>query len=400
MKNFVKKISQQILYQLIGKVISVSSTIIILGLITRRYGEEGTGVFTLALTYLAMFMLLSDFGFNAHVLRQIRNSKHEIRNEWRKLLGTRIVWAVILMVISISLLPFLPLGGDQFKQLVILGSPIIFGSAIFVSTNLIFQSKLRYDLSVTASSAGVLANLFLVSIFVYFDLPIFYLIISQLLNWILVVCLVLYFSRKLTVSVTPLWDWIFSRKLLFSTWPIAATLALNVVYFRADAFLVAFYKGVADAGIYNVAYSVFQSAIVLPTFIMNAYYPMLLKSFKGIRLVALGLFLLAGLGTVLTLMLAPFLTNILTGGGFPGSSQSLQILSLGFPAYFLSALLMWILISQGKYKTLLIIYMFGLIINLALNFIFIPQYAFYAASWITVVSEYLILALLIVSLRV
>lgn len=404
----ILKISQQTFWQIIGKAISVISTIIILGLITRKFGEQGTGIFTLALTYISMFMLLADFGFNAHVLRQIRNvrqvepprgTKFEIRNEFRKLLGTRIVWAAVLMVISVSLLPFLPVGGDQFRQMIILGSPIIFGSAIFVSCNLIFQSKLRYDLSVSATSAGTVLNLLLVVWFVNFNFPLLYLILAQILNWMLVVLLALILSQKIIHSLKPIFDISFSKKLIKSSWPIAATLGLNVVYFRADSFIVAYFKGVSDTGIYNIAYSIFQSALVLPAFIMNAYYPMMLKSFKGIRLVGLGLFVLAGFGTLLTLLLAPFVIKILTGSGFAGSSQALQILSLGFPAYFLSALLMWTMVTKGMYKKLLFIYASGLLINLALNFIFIPQYSFYGASVITVISEYLILILLAASLR-
>lgn len=393
------KISQQTLWQIIGKAGSVVSTIIILGLVTRKYGEEGTGALTLALTYIAMFMLLGDFGFNAHVLRQVQRVKGKVQSEeFRKLLGTRIIWAAVLMGISTITASFLPIGGDQFRQMVILGSPVIFGSAIFISTNLIFQSRLRYDLSVLATSAGTTLNLLLVIWFVSSDFPILYLILAQVLNWVLVVSLGLILSGKITQITMPGFDINFSKKLIKSSWPIAATLGLNVVYFRADAFMVAYFKGISDAGIYNVAYSVFQSALVLPTFIMNAYYPMMLKSFKGIKLIGLGLLLLAIFGTVLTLVLAPFVTILLTGGGFSGSSRALQVLSLGFPAYFLSSLFMWVLISKGKYKTLLVIYALGLIINLILNLIFIPQYSFYAASAVTVISEYLILIMLLVSL--
>ena len=101
---------------------------------------------------------------------------------------------------------------------------------------------------------------------------------------------------------------------------------------------------------------------------------------------------------LLTFFLAPVITNLLTGGGFLGASQSLRILALGFPAYFVSALLMWILVGKGRYKTLLIVYTLGLIANLLLNFILIPQFSFYGASATTVISEYLILLLLLVSL--
>ena len=391
----VLKILKQTFWQILGKIVTSVSTFIILGIIARNYGEGGVGIYTLALTYLAMFYLLSDFGFNAHVLRRVQGLGLRVQDEFRKLLGTRILWAMALMGISISILPLLPIGGDLFKELIIFGSPIIFGSAIFVSTNLIFQSRLRYDLSVAATSAGTILNLCLVAFFVNAHLPLLYLIFAQVLNWILVVAVTLILSRRFTNSVLPIFDINFSKKLIKSSWPIAATLGLNVVYFRADSFMVAYFKGVSDAGIYNIAYSVFQSALVLPTFIMNAYYPMMLKSFKGIKLVGLGLFLLASLGTILTLILAPLITQVLTGGGFRGSSQSLQILSLGFPAYFLSALLMWVLVAKGKYKTLLVIYALGLLFNLVLNLSFIPQYSFYGAAVITVISEYLILLLLL-----
>ena len=195
-----------------------------------------------------------------------------------------------------------------------------------------------------------------------------------------------------------MFDLEFSKKLITSSWPIAATLVLNVIYFRADTFLIAFYRSVSESGVYNVAFSIFQSALVLPSFFMNAYYPLMLKSKNGIKLMAIVLGLLALLGSVLTYLLAPWLINFLTGGGFTESIQSLRILGLGFPAYFLSSLLMWILISTGRYKTLLVIYTTGLIFNLGLNVIFIPAYSYLAASATTALSEYLILFMLFVSL--
>src|SRR5581483_6053732 len=101
----LKKVSQQTLWQLIGKAITSISTIFILAAVTRHYGEEGTGIFTLALTYLAFFYLAEDFGFNAYVLPELLGEDTEI--EWRKLLGLRIVWAIFLVTLSIIILPFL-----------------------------------------------------------------------------------------------------------------------------------------------------------------------------------------------------------------------------------------------------------------------------------------------------
>lgn len=367
------------------------STFVILGLVARNYGVEGTGVFTLALTYLAVFYVLSDFGFNAHVLK-----KGEF--EWQKLLGTRLVWAGILVVLAVALLPFLPFV-PEFSKAIWFGVLAILGSAIFTTCNLIFQNKLRYDLSVLASSAGTILSLLFFLFLTISKYPVSFLLFAHLSGWIIIALAALLLIKKFLRNVFPIYDIQYMTGLFKDSWPIAATLALNVVYFRADSFMIAYFKSVSDAGVYNVAYSVFQSALVLPTFIMNAYYPMMLKSLDKVKLMILGLLGLSLAGTFLSIIFAPLIIQILTGGGFWGSKESLQILSLGFPAYFLSSLLMWLLITKGKYKSMFLLYTWGMILNLILNFIFIPQYSFIAASWITVISEYVILLMQIFILR-
>lgn len=389
----LSKIIQQTTWQVLGKVVTSLSTFIILGLVARNYGEKGTGIFTLALTYLAIFYLLSDFGFNAHVLKRTGILELQIKKEWNKLLGTRLIWSGILMVLALGLLPFLPFATADFNLSIYFGSLAIIGSGIFVTCNLIFQSKLRYDLSVLSSSFGTLISLAIFIFLIEKKLPISFLLFAHLTGWVLIALAALVLIKKFVSKITPVYDRRYTADLFKQSWPIAATLTLNVLYFRIDSFLIANFKSIIDVGIYNVAYSVFQAALVLPTFIMNAYYPMMLKSFGGIKRVGLALLGLAVFGTGVTILFAPFIVKLLTGGGFVGSITSLQILALGFPAYFLSSLLMWVLIARGRYKTMLMLYTSGMIFNLVANFIYIPRYSFIAASWITVVSEYLILGL-------
>ncbi len=383
---------EQSSWQVLGKVVTAFSTFVILGLVTRNYGQSGTGTFTLALTYVAIFYLLADFGFNAHILRRIKSLESGVK-EWNKLLGTRLVWSGILVVVAVGLLPFWPFSTPEFMEAVVFGSLAIIASAVFVTANLIFQGKLRYNLSVVATIIGTLVGLVVFALLASSRFPISFLMLAHLISWCIMALAALVLIRKLFSDIAPIYDIRYTINLFRQSWPVAATLALNVIYFRADAFMIAYFKSAADVGIYNVAYSVFQSALVLPTFIMNSYYPMMLKSFSGIKVVLLSLLGLSLTGLVMTFVLAPLVIDVLTGGGFSGSAVSLRILSLGFPAYFLSSLLMWVLIAKGNYKQMLLLYMLGLIVNLALNLIYIPQYSYLAASWITVISEYLILVL-------
>ncbi len=406
MNNYLK-ISQQTLWQILGKATTAISTIIILGIVARNYGEAGTGIFTLALTYLAIFYLLADFGFNAHVLRKftiypsasLKAGNLQFTIEWKKLLGTRIIWSGILVVLAVAALPFLPFVTAEFSKAILFGSLGIAGSSIFVTCNLIFQSKLRYDLSVLAVSLGTVISL---GLFVFLSLqkyPVSYLLLAHLAGSIIIAAVSFILTQIFLPKLLPVFDFLYVKQLFRDSWPIAATLALNVVYFRIDSFMIAYFKGISDVGIYNIAYSVFQSALVIPAFIMNSYYPLMLKSLKAAKFIGLGLLALACFGTVLTIVFTPFIISILTGSGFAGSVKSLQILSLGFPAYFLSSLLMWVMIAKGRYKLMLAIYACGLLFNITTNFIYIPQYSFLAASWITVISEYLLLLMQIFYLR-
>lgn len=387
------RIFKQTFWQTVSKVVTSLSTIVILSVVARNYHEAGTGVFTLALTYLSIFSLLADFGFNAH---QLRKGKFE----WQKLLGTRIVWSFLLTLLAIALLPTFSFASTDFSKAVILGCLSIVASSVFISCNLIYQSKLRYDLSSLASVIGTLVGF---GVFIWlssFGFAIPFLLLANLASWIVIALLALFLSQKLQKNIFPQFDYKYSLNLLKASWPIAATLAVNVVYFRADAFIVTYSKGYAAAGIYNVAYSVFQSALVLPTFIMNAYYPLMIKTLDKMKLVALVLLGLAFLGTGSVLLLAPQIIKLISGEGFSGSIQSLQILSLSFPAFFLSSLYMWLLLAKGRYKTMLIIYIVGLVFNLVLDFIYVPNYSYIAASWVTVFCEYLILLLQIFSFMI
>lgn len=397
--NTFFKVSQQTAWQLVGKVITSLSTIFILSLVSRKYGEQGTGIFTLSLTYLAFFYLLVDFGINAYILPYLKNDASLTE---RKLLGLRIVLSIVLMLISLVILPLLPFSRQEFNQAIMFGVLSILFSGMYISFNALFQSKLRYDLSIISSSIGTIATTVLIYLFIGGDYPVSYLLFASMIGWIINSLLAAFFAGRYLPSVLPLIDKQFISKTLSSVWPISLTLLFNMIYFRLDTFILTSYKGFAEAGVYNLAYQVFQSALVLPTYIMNSYYPMMVTElsesrrsfFNSLKKVALIMVGLGVAGTVTAFLFSDFIINLIAGfKGFSGSPGALKILSLGFPAFFVSSLLMWSLVSLKKYKELMIIYFVGLFLNFILNVIFIPSYSYIASSWITGISEYFILLL-------
>ncbi|MDZ4209968.1 MAG: polysaccharide biosynthesis C-terminal domain-containing protein, partial [Candidatus Curtissbacteria bacterium] len=139
----------------------------------------------------------------------------------------------------------------------------------------------------------------------------------------------------------------------------------------------------------------------------NAIYPPLANFYKVSRQrfqkeVKNWLFILSGVSVLLTIAMfsVSLFIPAIFGKNFEGSVPALQILSLGFPFFFISALLWHLLIIYDKQKYLTVIYAAGAIINIVANLIFIPSYGYIAASVITVVSEALITLLLILALKI
>lgn len=392
----LKQVSKQTLWQIIGKGVSVASTVIILGVVTRSYGESGTGVFTLALAYLSFFFLAADLGLNSYILPRIIDKEDEVN----KLFNFRLIWSAVLVFVANILVYLLPFSTPLFNLSVLLGSLTIVFSGVFNSISLVFQKNLRFDQSSISSAAGSIIVIPVVLIISSSGFPVGFLVLGPLAGWVANnITAMLLVKRFYRFRLTPP-SWHYPLQTLKIAWPISLTLLLNTVYFRLDSFILSSYHSFAAVGIYNFAYQFFQTALVLPTFIMNSYYPLMIKEFTENKtnfpkrlLKALGLMLLLAVGAMVVIfLLSPLALPLISGGlGFTASVEVLQILSLGFPAYFVSAVLIWTMVLLKKYQAMLLIYTVGLVVNGILNLLLIPQFSYFASAWITVVSEYLIL---------
>lgn len=395
--DLIKKIVHQASWQMAAKVASAGSTIVLLSIITRTFGESGTGVYTLAFTYLAFFYLAADLGLNGFYLGNYKDDP-ELPN---KLFNFRLGWSFLLLVIAVSILPFLPFSTTQFIATVFVGGLTIVLNGVFNSTNFVFQHYLAYSKSSIASTLGSLTSLAVALVLVQMNLSIYYFALAPLAGWIVTALLCLILVKKFYQLNIEKPNLLFPVETLRAAWPVAATLVINTLYFRIDTFILSSTQSFADVGAYNLAYQIFQDILVVPTFIMNGYYPLMLQSlkqspqlFKKQLLRAVGLMGLMGiLSWIGVYLFSPFVIQTLTGGGFEGSVRSLNILAVSLPAFFLSAFFIWLMMARKLYKSMFLIYGIAFLVNFGCNWFYIPVFSYVAAAWVTVGSEYLILGL-------
>lgn len=398
------KIAANTIYQLIGKAITTATTLIATIFIARTYGPQNFGNFTLITTYVALFYLIADFGFNAIVLEKIQNQNTK-KEYFKTLLGLRLFWSFILVFLSISFLSLLPQthGFNGAVRIgIIIFSLSIITQSLSTTANIIFQNKLRYDQASIALFAGSLLNLILIIFFTTHNAPLIFIIISFLLGNVLTSLTSLFLSKKTDseIDLLPSFDFSKFKEIFISAIPLGITLVFNLIYFRADTFILALTRSQEEVGNYGLAYRFFEAVLVLPTFFMNSLYPLFLsvknnpeslkkivsKSFKI-------LLIISTFTTIVLLIIAPNLISISGGAMFDQSTTALRLLSLSFPSFFLSALYMWLLITLGKRKTLAIVYGISMILNIVLNIIFIPIFGIPAAALTTLFGETIILLL-------
>lgn len=393
----IKKIIHQVSWQMGSKILTAASTIATLSFVTRSFGETGTGVYTLALTYLAFFYLAADLGLNGFYLSSYRDDPL-LPN---KLFNFRLIWSFLLILIALGLLPFLPFSTTPFILTVIIGATSILFNGFYNSANFVFQHELAYSKSSIALAAGSLMSLAVAVVFYTLRMPVYIFVLAPLAGWMLTAFLCWIFVKRYYQIKLAKIDLMFPVETLKIAWPVAATLVINTLYFRIDAFILSSTQSFAVTGAYNLAYAVFQNLLVIPAFIMNGYYPLMLRSLRENTYqfylhLKNAVFIMLGLGIVGAVGLFVFsgiFIDLLTGGGFKDSVVTLHILTTSLPAFFLSALLMWVLMAKKMYRHLLAVYLIALIFNFSANWYLIPLYSYQAAAWVTVGGEYLILVL-------
>ena len=227
--------------QLIGRGLSGGATFLISIILAHAYGARGFGDFTIITTFVAVFYLFADFGLNAVFLQDdLKQSA-----AWQTLIAARILISIVSIVLALSILSFLPVGIDRgytsvIKLGIILYCPTIFLQALINSANAVFQQKFRYDLSTLAVVAGSLVSLGLVWLTTQLFLPgvaVSAAVVAMEAGLLVTAMLAAYLAGKYNSWIF-VYDWPKVRSFLIRSLPLGLTLVFNVIYFRADSFIL------------------------------------------------------------------------------------------------------------------------------------------------------------------
>jgi O-antigen/teichoic acid export membrane protein len=407
-------IASNTFFQLVSKVITMTITFVLTLIISREYGSYGYGLFTLFQSFPVLFYMVADFGLNAIGTREISKNLNQINQIFNNVLFLRIFLSLVLILIS-ALATLVLYDDPNIRYGLILGSLIIVTQSLVSTTNIIFQVKLRYDLSSLSNVISYLFLLVTVLLLVKFKIDI------AILNFVYVIAsfisfgINIYLLQKFQIRVDLQLSKTYIKELAFMSWPLGLMFIFSQINFKADSVLLSLLKlpdlglnNLQTVGVYGLPYKIFEVMLVMPTFIMNATYPVLLDSFnlnkeKFKNNFRKTLVTMSALGVVVSLFGYFFIDYFVSydliknifGADFYLSKQILLILITGIFVFFITQPLSWFLVIIDKQKLLPGIYFVSAVFNVSLNFYLIPKYSFIASSYLTWLSEIVVLVFLI-----
>lgn len=421
MKNFrlgkfinpdLKKIASNTFYQLISKVITMSITFALTIIISKEYGAKGYGLFSIIQSFPALFYLIADFGLNAIATREMSKNHQDSQKIFENTVFLRGITSLLAIATCIILSIFI-YNDPEVRYGILLGSIIIISQTLMSTVNIIFQIKLRYELFTISNIVGYILILFLTLILVNFKVGVVYLNFIYVLGSFVSLGCSLYFLRRFSFTFKPSFQKELSKNLLLDSLPLGFMFLFSQINMRADSILLSTLKipqpisNIEAVGVYALPYKFFEVILVIPTFMMNAIYPVLLKKYQETKATFNHFFLkvlsyMGAIGLVTSVCGVLFVYLILSGNliinffgtEFADSGTLLLILSSGLVFFFLTQPLSWYLVIKGKQGYLPKAYLIASIFNVGLNFFLIPYFGYFASSVITIASEFLILVML------
>jgi len=406
--SLVSKIAYNTVVSVGARILGVALSLIGIAFIARYLGQEGFGNYSLILAFLYTFNILADLGLYSLMIRDISKPGANEQKIASNIFTIRVVASILFLGLAALLVWFFPYSFQVKIGVAVVSLAYLFSSCSQVLMG-IFQKRLKMEQPSIAELIGRLAQLILFIIIVRADLGFFPILTAFVFSSFLIFLIDVIFVRKY-IKIKLCFDFVFWKKILKSTFPIAISIVLTLIYFKIDSIFLSLpiinrgsINPIADVGVYNIAYKVLEGVIFFPAMFVGLIVPLLSKfvfsdqdQFKKIFQKTLDVLIIFIIPLIIGLLMLSLPIVVLIGGSeFSVSAPVLQILAFAIGIIFLGNLFGHSIIVLDKQKIGAWIYFGGMVFNVVANLIFIPRYSYIGAAMTTTFTELLVTILML-----
>jgi O-antigen/teichoic acid export membrane protein len=394
-----RKIAYNVVISSIAKILSTGVALVGIGFITRYLGQEGFGQYSTALAFLSLFGALGDWGLYQASTREISRPNADEKKIISNALGIRLFISFGIIILSPLIVSFLPYPRELKLAIILIAFSYVFSSGYQGLIGL-FQKRLELNKVTVSELVGKIVQVTLIIIGVGHNWGFYFIVSTLLINMIINFSIVLLLSRKyLALGLN--FDFAYWKKFLRQSIPIGLGAVVTFIYFKADTILLSLLQPQDQVGIYGAACKVIENISFFPAMIVGLTMPMFSfhiindkKMFRKIVNKNFKIFMILAIPLVIGIwFLSDTIIAIIAGSEFQQSAISLKIIILSLGFIFFGNLFNNVLIAAKLQKQLLFALSFCAFFNIAANLIFIPKYSYYSTSYISVITELLVVIL-------
>ncbi len=387
-------IAHNTLLQVIGKGFSVLFGVMSVALLTRYLGTAGYGSYITAITFVQLFGILADLGLYMVSVKKISEPGADVDRLFSNFFTLRL-FSVLCFVLAAPLVVLL----FPYPTEVRLGVAAVSLMNLFMMLSQLLTGLFQKSLAMGIVAVSEVAGKSVMLILLYFllrahaSLPML-LAVSVIGN--AAQFFILFGRARRMVRLRLRFEWPVWRVLLKESWPIAVTIALNLVYFRADTILLTLFRSAETVGIYGASYKVLEVLIAFPAMFAGLMTPLLAEQFScndraRFRVIlqrAFDFLLLVALPIVGgTLIVANKLMVLISGPAFAASGDVLRVLIFATGSIFVGMLFGNTIVAVGAQRRMIGVYAVVAVASLAGYLLLIPAFGMWGAAGMTLATE-------------
>jgi O-antigen/teichoic acid export membrane protein len=388
-KNFLYLIASQGIYKILAFLTFI--------FIARYLGAEAFGQMSYALSFVAFFMLIADFGVSDLLIREAAGESQERRLRYIHNISTlKFFLALITFIAIISVALILRETKEIIITIAMFGLAMVCDSyTIFLKSIFRVSERMKYEaISIVFEGILKVALVFIIIKSVTSSV----LIIAQAFLLVSVVTLIftLLTARARFAYFKLCFDLKLWRTLFIGGTPFAVLIFFQVINFKIDTIMLSKMTDHIITGWFSAAARFLEPMLIIATTFTAAAFPVVSRLSKKsdgsvVSVYKASLVILTLISVLLGVILflgADFYIPFLFGNEFARSALAVKMLCLALIPMFLRFFLDSFILALKRTSVLFFNYAAGTVINILINIILIPRFNFSGACIATILSEF------------
>ena len=390
-----RKIIRNVFWAVIGKVITLFSTLIVGIFVARYLGPKQYGLMNYVISIASLFTVFATFGSSEIIIREL--SKKEKPKE--VVLGSAMALRMGLAILCfISIVSYLFFSGETTETSTLI---LIYSSSIFFSCSEVirfyFTSIVDNEYIVKSEIFRTIIGAIVKIILLFCKAPLIAFVFALAFDFLLLASGYIVVYRK---KIGPICQWNidfkFVKTLLTTSFPLLISSTAVIIYQRIDQVMIAKMLDNEFVGYFSTAMSFVNVLAFIPITIMQTTSPILVEYWKNDklkyeqesqRIIGATTWLLIILCSIVALLSSPII-NYTYGASYTDAIPVRQILVFKVVGIAIINLSGQLIIIENIHQLAFIRNILSCVICIICNYYFIPRWGIIGSAWATIITVF------------